>query len=181
MKNLSLIAAIGENRELGYKKELLYHIREDLMFYKKMTMGKNIIMGRVTMESMPSNALIGRKPIVLTRNFIQDNEKIKYFNNVDMLLEEIVSSNEEYMVVGGAAIYRQFIKYVDTMYLTTIYDKKEVVADCYFPEFNINDWKITPLIEGIDKDVIYKIREYKRDLNKKLIFSEFYSLKPLTN
>ena len=162
MKNLSLIAAIGENRELGYKKELLYHIREDLMFYKKMTMGKKIIMGRVTMDSMPKSALIGRYPIVLTRNFIQDNDNIKYFNDINKLLDEISNSSDEYMVVGGATIYKEFIDYVETMYLTTVYDKKEVLADCYFPEFNIEDWYINSLIEGKDKDVIYKIREYHR-------------------
>ena len=162
MKNLSLIAAIGANRELGYKKELLYHIREDLMFYKKMTMGKNIIMGRVTMDSMPKSALIGRHPIVLTRSFIQDDEIFKCFNDIDKLLDEISNSKEEYMVVGGAAIYKEFIDYVDTMYLTTIYDKKEVLVDCYFPEFNIKDWYINPLIEGKDEDVIYKIKEYRR-------------------
>lgn len=162
MKNLSLIAAIGENRELGYKKELLWHIREDLMFYKKMTMGKNIIMGRVTLESMPKSALIGRHPIVLTSSSIRDDDKIKYFNDIDKLLDEISNSKEEYMVVGGAAIYKQFIEYVDTMYLTTIYDSTPVLADCYFPEFNLEDWYINLLIEDIDKDITYKIREYHR-------------------
>lgn len=162
MKNLSLIAAIGENRELGYKKELLWRIREDLMFYKKMTMGKNIIMGRVTMESMPKSALIGRYPIVLTRESIQCNENIKYFNDIDKLFEEISNSSEEYMVVGGATIYKEFLDYVDTMYLTTIYDKKEVIADCYFPEFNIDDWYVNLLNEGVNGELIYKIRKYRR-------------------
>jgi len=162
MKNLSLIAAIGENRELGYKKDLLYHIREDLMFYKKMTMGKNIIMGRVTLDSMPKSALIGRNPIVLTRSFIQDDNKIKYFNDINKLLEEISNCKEEYMVVGGASIYQTFIEHVDTMYLTTIYDPMPKIADCYFPEFNLVDWDINLLIEGKDKDITYKIREYHR-------------------
>ena len=162
MKNLSLIAAIGDNRELGYRKELLWRIREDLMFYKKMTMGKKIIMGRVTMESMPTSALMGRYPIVLTRSSIKDDENIKYFNDINKLLDEISNSGEEYMVVGGATIYKEFIDYVDTMYLTTVYDKKEVLADCFFPEFNIEDWYINPLIEGKDEDTIYKIREYRR-------------------
>lgn len=170
MKNLSLIAAIGENRELGYKKELLYHIREDLMFYKKMTMGKNIIMGRVTLESMPKSALIGRNPIVLTRSSIQDNEKIKYYNDIDKLLEEIFNSDEEYMVVGGASIYQTFIEYVDTMYLTTIYDPVPKVADCYFPEFNIDDWYINLLIEGQDNDITYRIREYHKKKSRMVNF-----------
>lgn len=162
MKNLSLIAAIGQNRELGYKKDLLWHIKEDLMFYKEMTMGKNIIMGRVTLESMPKSTLIGRYPIVLTRSSIQDDDKIKYFNDINKLLDGISNSNEEYMVVGGASIYKTFIEYVDTMYLTTIYDKKEVVADCYFPEFNCDDWVIIQLFEGKENDATYKVRKYIR-------------------
>lgn len=164
MKNLSLIAAIDENGKLGYKKELLYHIREDLMFYKKMTMGKNIIMGRVTLDSMPKSALIGRKPIVLTSSNIESNNNIKYFNDINKLLEEINSSNEEYMVVGGASIYRQFMEYVDTMYLTTMYDSVVKEADCYFPKFNTEDWNIEPLFEGIDNEVTYKIRKYTKKM-----------------
>ena len=66
MKSLSLIAAIGYNNELGIDNHLLWKIPEDLSFYKRMTMGKNIIMGRKTFESMPPKAFIGRKPIILT-------------------------------------------------------------------------------------------------------------------
>lgn len=162
MKNLSLIAAIGQNRELGYNNELIWHIKEDLAFYKEMTMGKNIIMGRNTLESMPKKALIGRKPIVLSRNLVTGDDLVKYFNHIDDLLEVIENSDEEFMVVGGASIYRQFLPYVDTMYLTSISDSVVKKADCYFPEFNDLDWNIELLNEGNNDNLSYKIKKYER-------------------
>lgn len=162
MENLSLIAAIGPNNELGYNNELLWHIKDDLAFYKEMTMGKNIIMGRLTLESMPKKALIGRKPIILSRNSDYKGEDLKYFNNIDDLIKMINLSREDFMVVGGATIYNQFLSYVDTMYLTSINDKVVKKADCYFPEFNILDWDTSLLKEGMERDVSYKIKKYVR-------------------
>lgn len=162
MKNLSLIAAIGPNRELGYNNKLLWHIKEDLAFYKKMTMGKNIIMGRNTLESMPKKALIGRKPIVLSKSLIAGDDLVKYFNHMDKLLEVIENSDEEFMVVGGASIYRQFLPMVDTMYLTFVSDSVVRVADCYFPEFDILDWDTELLKESNTDTLSYKIKKYVR-------------------
>lgn len=79
MYKLSLIAALGPNRELGYNNQLLWHIKGDLAFYKEMTMGKNIIMGRTTLESMPKKALEGRSPVVLTRSLVTGDDSIKYY------------------------------------------------------------------------------------------------------
>ena len=162
MNNLSLIAAIGPNRELGYNNKLLWHIKEDLAFYKAMTMGKNIIMGRLTLESLPKSALVGRKPIVLTRANISSTDVLKYFNDLNELLEFIENSNEEFMVVGGAQIYEQFLPFVDTMYLTHINDNVSSNVDCYFPEYNNLKWNINLLKEGIDKTASYQIKKYVR-------------------
>ena len=162
MKNLSLIAAIGPNRELGYNNELLWHIKEDLAFYKEMTMGKNIIMGRNTLESMPKKAFIGRKPIVLSKSIVTGNDLVKYFNHIDELLRVIESTEEEFMVVGGASIYSQFLPYVDTMYLTSINDSIVRKSDCYFPEFNNLDWNIELLNEGNNENLSYEIKKYVR-------------------
>ena len=63
MKNLSMIAAVGSNGELGFNNQLIWKIKEDLKFYRDTTMGKNIIMGRNTFESMPLKAFEGRNPI----------------------------------------------------------------------------------------------------------------------
>ena len=162
MENLSLIAAIGPNRELGYNNQLLWHIKEDLKFYKEMTWGKNIIMGRLTLESMPKKALIGRTPLILTKSLITYDDKIAYFNHINQLLELIENSKEEFMVVGGATIYKEFLPYVDTMYLTSINDIIPHKADCYFPEFDIINWDTYLLKEGIDNTVSYQTKKYVR-------------------
>lgn len=166
MENLSLIAAIGPNRELGYNNELLWHIKEDLAFYKEMTMGKNIIMGRLTLESMPKKALVGRKPIVLSKSLTTSDDIIKYFNHIDELLQMIENIEEEFMVIGGASIYKQFLPFVDTMYLTSINDQIIPLADCYFPDFNINDWNIQILKEGTNKTATYQIKKYTKKRQK---------------
>lgn len=162
MENLSLIAAIGPNRELGYNNKLIWHIKEDLAFYKQMTMHKNIIMGRSTLETMPKVALIGRKPIILTHNNIAPTDLIKYYNNIETLLQIIKASQEEFMVVGGATIYNQFLPFIDTMYLTHIQDTIIQKADCYFPSFEDTDWNIQDLKEGKDANVSYQIKKYIR-------------------
>lgn len=162
MNNLSLIAVIGPNRELGYNNKLLWHIKEDLAFYKAMTMNKNIIMGRLTLESMPKSALKGRKPIVLTRSNIVSTDKIKYFDDIEKLLELIRNTEEEFMVVGGAKIYEQFLPYVNTMYLTSIDNDNNYECDCYFPKFNIYDWETQLLKEGNEGEISYQIKKYIR-------------------
>ena len=117
MKNLALIAAVGYNNELGLDNRLLWHIPEDLTFYKKMTMGKNIIMGRNTFESMPVNALKGRNPIVLSSKDIDRYADVICYNNIENLLRMIENSSDDFMVVGGAKVYKEFLPYVDVMML----------------------------------------------------------------
>ena len=89
MKSLSLIAAIGYNNELGIDNHLLWKIPEDLSFYKRMTMGKNIIMGRKTLEALPNqSALVGRKNIVLTRNKDYEAKDVCLCHSVEDVLDK---------------------------------------------------------------------------------------------
>ena len=74
----------------------------------------------------------------------------------------IKQSKEEYMIVGGFTIYKQFLPYVDTMYLTHIRDSIVYQADCYFPEFNKFDWNTETLKEGNNNNVSYQIKKYVR-------------------
>lgn len=160
MNNLSLIAAIGKSNELGLNNKLLWHIKEDLEFYKRTTINKNIIMGRNTFESMPANALKNRKPIILTTKEINTNIDIKIYNNIDLLIEYIKNSKEEYIVVGGAKVYSELLKYVDTMYLTEI--DKNFNADTYFPIFDTNEWDYTIIKDCMENDISYKRKVYTR-------------------
>ncbi|MDD4547649.1 MAG: dihydrofolate reductase [Bacilli bacterium] len=140
MKNLSLIAAIGRNLELGYQNDLIWKIKEDLHFFKEKTMGSYIIMGRKTYESLPQK-LQGRKYIVLTNDVnIISNDSLTVFRNVKDVLEFVKNNPDSYFyVIGGGQIYKAFSPYVDSMYLTEINASFEQ-ADTFFPAFDKNDW-----------------------------------------
>lgn len=161
MKNLSLIAAIGKNNELGLDNRLIWHIKEDLSFYRSMTIGKNIIMGRKTFESMPAGALNKRNPFVLSRTIELDKFcDINSYNNIEELLNYIESSEEEFVVVGGAVIYKEFMPYVDTMYLTQILEYAQ--ADTFFPTFDIKKWNIELMNNYCMEEIPYIRKKYIR-------------------
>lgn len=160
MDNLSLIAALGYNNELGFNNKLPWHIPEDLAFYKQMTMGKNIIMGRKTFESMPSFALQGRNPIVLSSKNLDRYYDVISYSNMDDLLNYITKSDDEFMVVGGANVYRQFLPYVDIMYLTEICN--EYTADTYFPYFDRRLWDTIRIADHMDEKIPYERNVYIR-------------------
>lgn len=160
MKNLSLIAAVGENYELGLDNHLIWKIPEDLRFYKKMTVGKNIIMGRKTLDSMPLKALEKRTPIVISRQQLEEHTSLDVYHDIKKLIEDIEQSDKQYMVVGGASIYELFLPYVDTMYLTEI--KRSFIADTFFPYFNIDEWNIEEIGDFLDNELPYVRNKYTR-------------------
>lgn len=157
--NLSLIAAIGKNYELGKDNQLIWRIKEDLKFFKDTTMGHPIVMGRKTFESLP-RVLPGRKNIVISTSEINNNE-IEVYKNIRSFLVKYASLQDEIFVIGGASLYEQFIDMANTMYLTLI-DKEEKSADVYFPKFNIEDWNKQVLSFNKENDIRYKHVKYIR-------------------
>lgn len=134
---ISIIAAIGKNRELGRGNDLIWHIKEDLKNFKNLTMGKYIVMGKNTYESLPKH-LEGRKYIVLSSS-LSEIENGLLFNDFNKLLEFIKDVDEEVMIIGGASIYKLFLPFADKLYLTEI--DSEEKADVYFPDFNKEDFE----------------------------------------
>lgn len=133
---ISIIAAIGKNRELGRGNDLIWHIKEDLKNFKNLTMGKYIVMGKNTYESLPKH-LEERKYIVLSSS-LSEIENGLLFNDFNKLLEFIKDVDEEVMIIGGASIYKLFLPFADKLYLTEI--DSEEKADVYFPDFNKEDY-----------------------------------------
>lgn len=158
LKNLSLIAAIGSNNELGYNNELIWKIKEDLQQFKKITMGKNLIMGFNTYMSLPQK-LDGRNYIVLTRKNIKLENATIYNNKFDLIKD--INGNEEYIVIGGAQIYKLFIDDVYSMYLTHIDDTFKL-AEAYFPAFDEKNYTKELLIQGSEDSINYKQYKYVR-------------------
>ena len=133
LNNLTIIAAIGKNNELGKNNTLIWRFKEDMQFFKNNTIGKPIIMGRKTLESLPK-LLPGREHIVLTNSNI-DIDGITIFHSKEELLEYVSSFDKEFMVIGGASIYQQFIDCSSKMLLTE-FDAEDKSADVYFPKIN---------------------------------------------
>ncbi len=155
--NIELVVAMGKNGEIGYKNDLIWRIKEDLDFFKNTTMGSFMIMGRNTYNSMPKN-LEGRKYIVLSRdsNFTLESPKIVYHSIDEVLSRVTQDQNSKFFVVGGGTIYKAFLPYLSTMYITQIEDTFPN-ADTYFPEFNENEWnQITGNLKQSEEGIKYR-------------------------
>lgn len=159
MRNLTIIAAIGKNGELGNNNELIWKIPGDMKFFKENTIGKSVVMGMNTLKSLPG-LLPNRKHIVLTHQEVDFDSNIIVFHNKKDLLSYITSLDEEVMIIGGAQIYSLLIEDVDKMLLTEIVASSE--ADTYFPKFNKDDWNIKILGEFEHQGISYKHVEYIR-------------------
>ena len=142
IKNLSLIVALGQNREIGRNQNLIWRINEDLDFFKRTTMNSHIIMGKNTYESMPKN-LRGRKYIVLSKDKdfkLKENQKL--FNSLEEVIFFIKNNPSlNFIIIGGGMVYRLFLPYVEKMYITEIKATCED-ADTFFPDFDKSNWNI---------------------------------------
>ncbi|MES2203175.1 MAG: dihydrofolate reductase [Patescibacteria group bacterium] len=132
---VSIVVAIGKNRELGKNGQLLWHIPEDMKRFKTLTMGHPVIMGRKTFESIPPKfrPLPGRTNIVLSRTTLANPGVIVVGSLEDALVKAKELDTEEVHIGGGAEIYKQALPFVDRLYLTLI--DAEADADTYFPEY----------------------------------------------
>jgi dihydrofolate reductase len=138
---LSLLVAASENNVIGNGNQLPWHLPNDLKYFKNLTWGMPILMGRKTFESI-GKALPGRKSIVITRNGEWQHESV----DVVYSIEEAVAKAEsfgvkEIFVIGGAEIFKTTLPRAKRIYLTRIHHKFE--GDVYFPELNKNDWALT--------------------------------------
>jgi len=160
MKNLSLIAAIGKNNELGKDNKLIWYLKEDLKFFRENTMHKTIIMGRNTFESLPG-VLKGRKHIVLSRSSVTLPSEVMVYHSYEEVKQYIESSSEEMYIIGGSSIYSLFIDDVDKMLLTEIMSEDKD-ADAYFPKFNLDEWEKEVLSNHEDNGIQYSHVKYLR-------------------
>ena len=140
---LALIVAMAKNHVIGINNNLPWHLSEDLKYFKRVTMGKPIIMGRKTFESI-GRPLPGRTNIVITRNKNYQAEGIKVVHSLKTAMElcnsiAVIDGGDEAMVIGGAELYTEALPLADYLYLTEVH--ADVQGDAYFPEFNRNDWQ----------------------------------------
>ena len=155
---LSMIAAVGKNGELGKNNALLWRLEGDLPFFKRVTMGRSVIMGRKTFCSLPK-ALPGRKNIVITRDESFFAPGAVAVSSPEAALE-MCRDEDEVFVIGGGQIYALFLPLADRLYLTEA-EARDDTADAYFPLFDRAAWTKTVLDEG-GGDIRYIHALYER-------------------
>ncbi len=131
IKNLSLIVAVASNGAIGKKNQLLWHIPEDLKYFKELTMGHHIVMGENTWLSLPVKPLPGRTSVVLSYD-LPESEQYRVFRNIPDTLNFIKQQNDSCFIIGGASIYRQFVEYAQKLFITWV-DAVFEDADAFFP------------------------------------------------
>lgn len=148
---LALIAAVADNNAIGINNKMPWYLPGDLRYFKAVTMGKPIIMGRKTFDSL-KKPLPGRTNIVITRDTDWHHEGVKVVHSLDdamalaeaLILAEapaLINGNEEVMVIGGEQIYRLAIEQADRLYLTRVYQSFD--GDAFFPEIAQQQWRET--------------------------------------
>lgn len=137
---LSLIAAVARNRVIGKDNQLLWHLPEDMKYFRETTRGKPVIMGRKTWESLPEKfrPLPGRHNIVVSRN----PDYAVPGATLSTSLEEAIrqaGNNDEVFVIGGETLYRQALPLAHRLYLTEI--DRDYTGDAFFPEIPTDTWE----------------------------------------
>ena len=133
---ISIVCAMGNNRVIGKNNQLPWHLPADLKHFKAVTLGKSIIMGRKTHESI-GKALPGRHNIVISRQTDLKYHGCDVAPNIEEALD-LTGASEEVMFIGGANIYEQILPQANKMYLTFV--DINVDGDVFFPEWPENEW-----------------------------------------
>ena len=138
---ITLIAAASENNAIGKDNRLLWHLPNDMKFFKNTTWGMPVIMGRKTFGAL-SKALPGRFNIVLTSRADWSVKGVITAKNFNEALEKAAGTNcREVFVIGGGEIYRETIAKADRIYLTRVHADLE--GDTYFPVIDVIEWRLT--------------------------------------
>jgi len=141
---LSIIVAQSQNRVIGRDNKLPWRLPNDLQYFKRMTMGKPVIMGRKTFAEDIGRPLPGRTNIVVTRNSEFSYEGVVCVPSVEAAIEyaediNLINGVEEAMVIGGGEIYRQALALAERLYITQVH--AEVEGNVYFPELDYGDYQ----------------------------------------
>ncbi|WP_410497860.1 dihydrofolate reductase [Chitinibacter sp. S2-10] len=133
---LAIISAVGKNGVIGIDNRLPWRLPEDLQYFKRLTMGSPMLMGRKTFESLPG-LLPGRRHLVVSRNVDWNAPGAEVFTSLESAIAACAGL-EKLFVIGGGEIYRQALALADTLYLTEVNLSPE--GDAFFPEFDRDVW-----------------------------------------
>ena len=157
---ISIIVAVSTNNVIGLHGELPWHLSDDLKRFKKITMGKPVVMGRLTFESI-GRPLPGRQNIIMTRQYDYVAEGCDVVASHDTAIA-IAGDAAEIMIIGGGEIYALFLPLADRVYLTRV--RANVEGDAYFDSLDDDEWQVSEsethnANESNDFDFTFVIRD----------------------
>ena len=148
---ISFSVAVDPNCGIGYKGVMPWHIKEEFKVFRKNTMFKNIVMGQTTYDNLPGK-LKDRYITVVSIDPEYDREGVTVVHDLIAFLEKHRDDETEYIICGGASIYRQSYPYAKKAYISFI--KKEYEVDTYFDAYDPDDWDIA--VEEEHEEFIYR-------------------------
>lgn len=160
--SISMIVAHDTNRAIGKDGKIPWHIPDDLKFFKTVTVGKTVVMGRKTFESMGCKPLPNRLNVVMSRNIDQLHAGIMQVHNANRIKE--LSEMGEVFIIGGSELYAQFLPHADKLYVTEI--SRDIGGDTFFPPIDENRFKLASswynsyVDEEIDTQYEYNVNVY---------------------
>jgi len=136
---ISMISAVAENRVIGNKNSLPWHMPADFKYFKETTLGKTVVMGLNTFKSIGEKPLPGRKHVILNNdaNYTPPEDCVVAHSIEEAV--EITKNEPEVMICGGASVYKQFLPLAQKLYITEVHAKPE--GDTYFPEIDKDEWR----------------------------------------
>lgn len=158
---ISLIACMDEQQGIGIQNQLPWHLPEDLQYFKETTIGKVVVMGRKTFESI-GKPLPNRTNVILTKEpTFCASENCLLYNSIEDFLKSEWNQEAEVFIIGGASIYKQFLPYADRLYLTKV--EGTFPCDAFFPKINWEMWREIDKKEGkLSEPFPYHFYVYER-------------------
>nr|WP_304219848.1 dihydrofolate reductase [Fredinandcohnia onubensis] len=146
---ISLLVAMDKNQLIGKDNDLPWRLPADLAYFKRVTMGHPIIMGRKTYDSI-GRPLPGRENIIVTRDTSYEAEGCKVIHSIEEIVKMNEQTDQELFVIGGAEIFKEILPHSDRLYITEI--NEEFKGDTYFPAFDKVEWKVISEEKGIKNE-----------------------------
>ncbi len=158
---ISLIVAKAGQGAIGFENRLLWHLSEDLKYFKRITLGKTVLMGRKTWESLPFKPLKNRRNVVISAQKDYAASGAEVCESLEKALE--ILANEDIFCIGGASVYKAILPKTDRLFITEVF--KSYHADAYFPPLNPQEWKLTrqsPMLFDSKEGVNFRFEVWER-------------------
>lgn len=137
-----IVAMTEKTNAIGLNGDMIYHLKEDLKYYKETTKNNTIVCGRKTYFSFPKRPLPNRKNIVMTRSGEEFKGCLTLKSREEVLEYAANHPEEKIFISGGENVYRQFMDVAAKLYITIIEEDEDIITDTHFPEVDMNVWEL---------------------------------------